>query len=154
MKATKKKRLYLIASIFSLCAVAIGLMIYAMGSDLNHYYSLEQIAAGQAPREQAGIRVGGMVAQGSLQREGESLNVSFRITDFRHAELPIHYSGILPDLFREGQGIIARGTLGNDGRFIATEILAKHDENYMPPEVKADMEKSGYQHQSQAGSKP
>lgn len=154
MKPVKKKRLYLVTGIFSVCAIAIGLMIYAMGSDLNHYYSLEQIAAGEAPKDQAGIRVGGMVAAGSLQREGETLNISFRITDFRHPELPIRYSGILPDLFREGQGVIARGTLGSNGEFRATEILAKHDENYMPPEVKADMEKSGYQHKSQQGSAP
>lgn len=141
MKPLRKKRLALIAGIFVLFAAAIGLMLYAMQSDLNHYYSLDQIAANAVPVEQRGIRVGGMVEAGSVKREGDSLNVQFRITDFKSPSLTLHYSGILPDLFREGQGVIARGTLGQDGIFRAEEILAKHDENYMPPEVAADLER-------------
>ena len=90
-----------------------------------------------------------MVEDKSLQREGDSLTVRFRITDYRHPPLTVHYTGMLPDLFREGQGVIARGTLLANGEFQANEILAKHDENYLPPEVKADMDKSGHQHQSQ-----
>lgn len=141
MKPNRKKRLTLIGVIFVVFALAVGLMLYAMQSDLNHYYSLDKVASGEVPVEQPGIRVGGMVEQQSLERKGDSLDVVFRITDFRSPPLTLHYSGILPDLFREGQGVIARGTLGKDGIFRAEEILAKHDENYMPPEVAADLEK-------------
>ena len=149
MTPARKKRLTLIGLIFASFAAAVALLLYAMQNDLNHYYSLEQIAAYAAPLEQPGIRVGGMVEDKSLQREGTSLTVRFRITDYRHPPLTVHYTGMLPDLFREGQGVIARGTLLANGDFQADEILAKHDENYLPPEVKADMDKSGHQHQSQ-----
>lgn len=149
MKPAKKKRLLLITIIFSIFSIAISLLIYALGADLNHYYSLDQIAKNEAPKDQRGIRVGGMVSANSFVREEGSLNVRFHITDFQNPELEVRYTGILPDLFREGQGIIARGTLSKEGYFQAEEVLAKHDENYMPPEVKADLERSGYQHQSQ-----
>ena len=149
MTPARKKRLTLIGLIFASFTAAVALLLYAMQTDLNHYYSLEQIAAHAAPQEQPGIRVGGMVEDKSLQREGTSLTVRFRITDYRHPPLTVHYTGMLPDLFREGQGVIARGTLRANGDFQANEILAKHDENYLPPEVKADMDKSGHQHQSQ-----
>ena len=148
MTPARKKRLTLIGLIFASFAAAVALLLYAMQNDLNRYYSLEQIAAHAAPQEQPGIRVGGMVEDKSLQREGDSLTVRFRITDYRHPPLTVHYTGMLPDLFREGQGVIARGTLRANGDFQADEILAKHDENYLPPEVKADMDKSGHQHQS------
>lgn len=144
MKPQRKKRLILISTVFLLFTCAVGLMLYAMQSDLNHYYSLDTVATGDVPVEQRGIRVGGMVEAGSLVREGESLSVSFRITDFKSPPLTLQYTGILPDLFREGQGVIARGTLGKDGIFRAEEILAKHDENYMPPEVAADLQKAGH----------
>lgn len=146
MKPAKKKRLTLITAIFVTAAAAIALLLYAMQENLNHYYSLEAVAKQEMPVEQDGIRVGGMVEKGSLQRQGESLNVTFRITDFTNPPLAVNYSGILPDLFREGQGIIATGKLGADGVFHASTILAKHDENYMPPEVAADMARSGYDH--------
>lgn len=149
MKPIKKQRLMIISAIFAIVCLAIALLIYALGSDLNHYYSLDQIAKNEAPQEQRGIRVGGMVSANSFEREDGSLNVRFRITDFQNPELEVRYTGILPDLFREGQGIIARGTLLKEGYFQADEVLAKHDENYMPPEVKADLERSGYKHQSQ-----
>ena len=122
MKPQRKKRLALISLIFVLFAAAVGLMLYAMQSDLNHYYSLDQIAAGQVPVEQRGIRVGGMVEAGSVKRSGESLDVAFSITDFKSPSLTLQYSGILPDLFREGQGVIARGTLGQDGVFSLKKI--------------------------------
>lgn len=146
MNPNRKKRLIRVSLIFGVTACAIGLLLYAMRGDLNHYYSLEQIDAGQAPIEQQGIRIGGMVSAGSLKRQGDSLTVNFTVTDFKHKPLPVSYTGILPELFREGQGVIARGTLGKDGVFQATEILAKHDEKYMPPELKADMQKSGFDH--------
>ena len=146
MKPAKKKRLTLILTIFIVAAAGIGLLLYAMQENLNHYYSLEALANNEMPIEQDGIRVGGMVQTGSLQREGDSLSVTFRITDFQNPPLTMHYTGILPDLFREGQGIIATGKLGADGEFQASSILAKHDENYMPPEVAEDMKRSGYDH--------
>lgn len=154
MNPNRKKRLIRIGSIFAAAAAAIGFLLYAMRGDLNHYYSLEQIDAGQAPVEQSGIRVGGMVQTGTLKRQGDSLTVQFAITDFKHKPLPVAYTGILPELFREGQGVIARGMLGKDGVFQAAEILAKHDENYMPPELKADMEKSGFDHSKLQQGKP
>lgn len=152
MTPAKKKRLKLISIIFSVAIIAIALLLYAMRENLNHYYSLDALAKQQMPVGQDGIRVGGMVESGSLQRQGDTLSVTFRITDFSNPPLTMHYTGILPDLFREGQGVIAKGRLDADGSFYASEILAKHDENYMPPEVAADMKRSGYDHQQ--GSKP
>ena len=149
MTPARTKRLTLISLIFAAFAAAVALLLYAMQHDLNHYYSLQSVAEKAVPLEQPGIRVGGMVEEHSLTREGDSLTVRFRITDFQHPSLAVTYTGILPALFREKQGVIARGTLGADGVFRADEILAKHDENYMPPEVQADMQRSGYQHQSQ-----
>lgn len=148
MKPSRKKRLIRVGLIFGVTACAIVLLLYAMRGDLNHYYSLAQISEKEAPVEQMGIRVGGMVQVGTLQRQGDSLTVHFAITDFKHPPLNITYTGILPELFREGQGVIARGILHQNGEFQATEILAKHDENYMPPELKADLEKSGFNHSS------
>lgn len=148
MKPAKKKRLGSICLIFFAFAGAVGLMLYAMQNDLNHYYSLASIAENAVPVNQPGIRIGGMVAEHSFHRQGNSMTVHFQVTDFQHPPLKVIYTGILPDLFREKQGVIARGKLGADGIFYADEILAKHDENYMPPELKADMEKSGYQHKS------
>lgn len=149
MTPARTKRLTLISLIFAAFAAAVALLLYAMQNDLNHYYSLQSVAEKTVPLDQPGIRVGGMVEDKSLQREGASLTVRFRITDYRHPPLTVHYTGMLPDLFREGQGVIARGTLLANGDFQAAEILAKHDENYLPPEVKADMDKSGHPHQSQ-----
>lgn len=131
----RRRRLLIIGLIFATFALATALLLFAMNQDLNHYYSLEQVAAGQAPRHQRGIRVGGMVARDSFRRAGESLTVSFAITDFRNPPLTVHYTGILPDLFREGQGVIVKGQLTEDG-FQGEEVLAKHDENYQPPELK------------------
>ncbi len=91
------------------------------------------------------IRVGGMVAEGSVQRADDSLEVRFMLTDFE-ASVPVVYEGILPDLFDEGQGAVASGKLGEDGVLVASEVLAKHDENYMPPEVLEALEQSGYDH--------
>lgn len=147
MKPVRKQRLKLISLIFFGFATAVGLLLYAMQSEMNHYYSLETIHAKQVPVEQKGIRVGGMVEKGSLQRQGESLSVQFKITDFKHPSLTVHYTGILPDLFKENQGVIARGYLGSDGQFYAEQILAKHDENYMPPELQNDLKNSPHNYQ-------
>ncbi|MFC2304469.1 MAG: cytochrome c maturation protein CcmE, partial [Cardiobacterium hominis] len=110
MTPARKKRLTLISLIFATFAAAVALLLYAMQNDLNHYYSLQSVAEKAVPLEQPGIRVGGMVEERSLVREGDSLTVRFRITDFQHPSLTVTYTGILPDLFREKQGVIARGT--------------------------------------------
>lgn len=152
MTPARKKRLKTIGLIFFAFASAVGLTVYALQSDLNHYYSLEQVAAQQAPLEQAGIRIGGMVEKGSLRRLSDGLAVEFKITDFRSPSVTVHYQGILPDLFREGQGIIATGILTSATTFKADVILAKHDETYMPKELVEDLERAGYQHSSQKSS--
>lgn len=138
----RQKRFIKIGLIFLGFAIAISLLLFAMRNELNHYYSLGDIAQKTVPIEQKGIRVGGMVEEGSIQRMGDTLTVHFKITDFQNPPLSIEYTGILPDLFREKQGVIARGTLKENGVFLAEEILAKHDENYMPPELKKDLEKT------------
>lgn len=138
----RQKRFIKIGLIFLGFAIAVSLLLFAMRNELNHYYSLGDIAQKTVPIEQKGIRVGGMVEEGSIQRIGDTLTVHFKITDFQNPSLSIEYTGILPDLFREKQGVIARGILKENGVFIAEEILAKHDENYMPPELKKDLEKT------------
>lgn len=143
MTPAQKKRLLLVVTIIVVAASALGLLFYAMRQNLNHYYTLSEIAANQAPLEQDGIRVGGIVEPGSLRRSNENLEVIFRIGDYNDHTLTILYRGILPDLFRAGQGVIARGRLDEKGIFHAREILAKHDATYMPPEVRADIESNG-----------
>jgi cytochrome c-type biogenesis protein CcmE len=113
--------------------------LQAFEENLLYYYSPSQVAAGEAPTARA-FRVGGLVTDGSVKRESGSMEVRFDVSDYAHT-VTISYSGILPDLFREGQGIIARGRLGTDGTFVAEEVLAKHDENYMPPEVADSLHK-------------
>jgi len=121
---------------------AIGLVLYALSSNINLFFSPTDIADGKAPQEQR-IRAGGMVLDGSVKRDSESLKVEFVLTDYAH-NVTVNYEGILPDLFREGQGIVATGKLNESNVFIASEVLAKHDENYMPPEVAEALEKSGH----------
>ena len=119
-------------------AAAAGLVIAAMGENMLYFYSPSQIRAGEAPSG-PDIRVGGLVVEGSVRR-GDGLEVSFTLTDGAEA-VDVSYAGILPDLFREGQGIVASGVLeAGGGRLRAEEVLAKHDENYMPPEVAEAME--------------
>lgn len=138
MHSVRKKRLLVILTILMLLGAAIGLVMYALQQNINLFYSPSQIAAGEAPYN-TNIRAGGMVVEGSVIRHSETLAVSFDVTDFQH-QMRIEYSGILPDLFREGQGIVAQGRLNSDGVLIATQVLAKHDENYMPPEVTEALE--------------
>jgi cytochrome c-type biogenesis protein CcmE len=103
------------------------------------YYDPSQVVAGKAPVAKR-FRIGGMVVKGSVARNTGDLTVRFTLTDYAH-EVPVEYTGVLPDLFREGQGIIAHGTMGPDGAFVADEVLAKHDEKYMPPEVAASLKR-------------
>ena len=118
-------------------AAATGLVIAAMGENMLYFYSPSQIRAGEAPSGPS-IRVGGLVVDGSVQR-GQGLEISFSLTDGAET-VDVSYAGILPDLFREGQGIVASGVLESGTRLRAEEVLAKHDENYMPPEVAEAME--------------
>ena len=129
----RQKRMVTVVAILAGVGVATTFALKAFNQNLLYYYSPTQISAGEAPTART-FRVGGLVQNNSVKREAGSLEVRFVLTDFQK-EVPVSYTGILPDLFREGQGIIARGKLDN-GQFVAEEVLAKHDENYMPPEVK------------------
>lgn len=140
MHPIRKKRLTIVLFLVAGIAVAVGLTTYALRQNINLFYDPTQISAGEAPVD-VRIRAGGMVEEGSVARDPKSLKVSFRVTDFT-ASVPVEYVGILPDLFAEGQGVVAMGRLNGDGRFVADQVLAKHDENYMPPEVAAALEKS------------
>ncbi len=128
-----KKRLGIVLLIVIGVSTTVALAITAFRQNMLYFFSPSQVVAGEAPLDRV-IRVGGMVSEGSVQRSEDSLAVQFSVTDFEHT-IVVRYTGILPDLFREGQGIVAIGTMQPDGTFSADEVLAKHDENYMPPEV-------------------
>ncbi|MDR9439661.1 MAG: cytochrome c maturation protein CcmE [Halomonas sp.] len=142
MRAKRKQKLFVILGLVSLAAIAVGLTLYALRSNINLFFSPVQIAAGDAPVERQ-IRAGGMVKAGSVDRDKDSLEVSFTVTDYVD-DLEVRYSGILPDLFREGQGVVVVGELQHDGWLLADQVLARHDENYMPPEVAQALEEAGY----------
>ncbi len=126
-------RIYYIIFILISLAVIFTLFIKTFNENLLFYRSPSQINAGEFPENYI-FRIGGVVEDGSLDKSKESMNVKFSITDYEKS-INISYNGILPDLFREGQGVVIRGKLGSDGIFYAEEVLAKHDETYMPPEV-------------------
>lgn len=151
MNPQRKKRLFLILGLLAGVAVAVGFALSALQQNINLFYTPTQIANGEAPLDTR-IRAGGMVEKGSVQRSSDSLDVRFVVTDFNKS-VPITYRGILPDLFREGQGIVALGKLNGDGVVVADEVLAKHDEKYMPPEVTKALKESG-QAASGEGAKP
>ena len=132
MKTRHKRLLLILAGLAVLGAVA-ALVLNAFQSNLVFFFSPTQVAAGEAPQGKA-FRIGGMVKEGSVQRETDGVTVRFVVTDTEQ-EMPVRYKGILPDLFREGKGAVAQGKFGDDGIFVASEVLAKHDENYMPPEA-------------------
>ena len=113
--------------------ISAALALRAFQENLLFFFSPTQVAAGEAPNERV-FRLGGMVVKDSIEREPGSLTLSLVVTDYAHS-MPVHYTGVLPDLFGEDQGVVARGKLDDQGGFVAEEILAKHDENYMPPEV-------------------
>jgi cytochrome c-type biogenesis protein CcmE len=138
MLVKRKKNLYFICFVFILALAIAALMIYALNQNMNLFYTPSQILNNEAPLN-ARIRVGGMVEKNSLVR-GDDLSVSFIVTDLEK-KIKIQYKGILPDLFREGQGVVALGKLTNNTNFVADQILAKHDENYMPPEVSDSLKK-------------
>lgn len=142
MRAKRKQKLFVILGLVTLAAIAVGLTLYALRSNINLFFSPVQIAEGQAPLERQ-IRAGGMVKEGTVARNPESLAVAFTVTDYVE-DLEVRYSGILPDLFREGQGVVVVGELQPEGWLRADQVLAKHDENYMPPEVAQALEEAGY----------
>ena len=133
----RRKRLWSVALMVCGVAAATAFALQAFQKNLLYFYNPSQVRSGEAPAR-AVFRVGGMVEKGSVRRASGSLEVRFTLTDFAE-RVVVSYTGVLPDLFREGQGIIARGRLGPDGTFVAEEVLAKHDENYMPPEVKESL---------------
>lgn len=141
MNPKRKKKLVLLSSMVVAVSVAVGLVLFALSENINLFYTPTQIAEGEAPVGQR-IRAGGMVVEGSIKRAPDSLDVQFTVTDYSE-EVVVKYSGILPDLFREGQGIVTMGAMNAEGQFEASEVLAKHDENYMPPEVEAALKASG-----------
>ncbi len=146
MKSHRRNRMLIIVFIVCAAAGATTFTLFALNENINLFYSPEQIVQGEAPVGKT-IRAGGMVQDGSVIRAEEGLGVSFVVSDLKSAQVTIEFEGILPDMFREGQGIIALGQLTDNGVFVAEEVLAKHDENYMPPEV-ADALKN--EHQSSA----
>ena len=129
----RRKRMITVAVLLVGMSITAILLISAFQQNLLYFYTPTQIANGEASIDK-GIRIGGLVKEGSLKRTDGTLDISFLVTD-KVNDIPVEYSGILPDLFREGQGIVARGKMNGNGVFIAEEILAKHDENYMPPEA-------------------
>ena len=134
----RHKRLLLILVALAVLGVAAALVLNAFRSNLVFFYTPTQIANGEAPKNRA-FRIGGLVKAGSLTRDG--ITAHFIVTDTVR-EFPVQYTGILPDLFREGRGVVAQGKLGDNNTFIASEVLAKHDENYMPPEAKNAVEQA------------
>jgi cytochrome c-type biogenesis protein CcmE len=133
MHPIRRQRLFMVIFIVVVASVAVGLLSYALRENINLFYAPSDIVSGQAPVD-VHIRAGGMVVDGSLERADDSLFARFLITD-GEANVEVHYTGILPDLFAEGEAAVATGELAENGVFMASEVLAKHDENYTPPEV-------------------
>ncbi len=133
----RRKRLFVVLGILGGVAASVSLAVMASRENIMFYYDPTQVVSGKAPASKR-FRIGGMVVKGSVARKPGDLEVRFVLTDFAH-QVPVEYTGVLPDLFREGQGIIAHGTMNSSGAFVADEVLAKHDEKYMPPEVAASL---------------
>ena len=147
MTPARKKRLALIGLMLAGIAVGLTFALKALDENIMFFFTPSEVAEGMAPKNKL-FRMGGMVVDGSVSRPGDGLTAQFDLSDNEH-QVTVRYTGILPDLFREGQGIIANGEIGDDGVFIAQEVLAKHDENYMPPEIAEAMKKT---HESATGS--
>lgn len=145
----RRRRMMLVGLIVLGVGAAVAFALSAFQKNLLYFYSPSQVVAGEAPSDRV-FRVGGMVPEGTFKREPGSLEAHFELTDYKH-QVKVSYTGVLPDLFREGQGVVARGRLGVDGVFVAQEVLAKHDENYMPPDVAATLKK---QHEAAVSKQP
>lgn len=139
MNPTRKRRLIIVLLVVAAAVVAVGLTVFALQQNMNYLFTPSQVQTGEA-RSYKTFRLGGMVKAGSIQRSSDSLKVTFTVVD-AGGSMPVEYTGILPDLFRDNQSVIATGHMDN-ARFIATEVLAKHDETYMPKELKDAMAKA------------
>ena len=139
MKSRHKKLMVIVLGLAGL-GIAAALVLNAFQSNLVFFFSPTQVAKGEAPTDRA-FRIGGLVEDGSVKREADGLTVRFVVTDTAKS-MPVLYKGILPDLFKEGKGVVAEGKLGADGLFTASQVLAKHDENYMPPEAAHALEQA------------
>ena len=153
MKA-RHKRFMWIAIGLAIIATAVTLVLGALKDNLSLFITPSEVAAGKLPRDR-NFRLGGMVTEGSLKRNADGLTVVFTVTDMVKS-IPVRYTGILPDLFKEGKGVVAQGRIGDDGEFRASEVLAKHDENYMPPEAAEALKRAGKPIEGKifAGQKP
>lgn len=140
MNPVRKRKMLLLLFILSVLMIVTGLILYALRQNISLFYTPSQVIEGQAPHQRT-IRLGGMVVKGSIVRGAKDLSVQFKLTDYKQT-VTVNYRGILPDLFREEQGIVALGQLKNNQQFMASEVLAKHDANYMPPEVKDALAKT------------
>jgi cytochrome c-type biogenesis protein CcmE len=141
LKNRTRRGLWIAAGLAGL-GVAAALVLNAFQSNLVFFLTPSQVASNEAPRDR-NFRIGGLVEAGSVARDKDGLTVRFRVTDTAKT-IPVVYTGILPDLFREGKGVVAQGRIGSDGVFKASEVLAKHDENYMPPEAAEALKKAGH----------
>lgn len=137
----RQRRMMLVALIVLGVGTAVAFALTAFQENLLYFYSPSDVSEGKAPTDKT-FRLGGMVPEGSFMRRPGSMEATFVVTDYAHS-VTVKYSGVLPDLFREGQGVVARGRLGPDGVFLAEDVLAKHDENYMPPDVADALRKQG-----------
>jgi len=142
-KSRKRQRMYIIMAALLAVGAAAALALTAFEDSVVFFFSPTEIAEKSPIDPDQRLRVGGLVEEGSLKKLGGGETVTFTVTDMANS-VTISYTGILPDLFREGQGVVAEGHMGSEGQFIASEVLAKHDENYMPPEVADSLKKSGY----------
>lgn len=146
----RQKRLAFIVGGITAVGMAAGLVLYALKDNVSLYFTPTQVYHKEAPQGR-NFRIGGLVKEGSVRRESDGLTVHFEVTDTAQS-MAVVYKGILPDLFKEGKGVVAQGKLGSDNVFHADEVLAKHDENYMPPEAKDALEKAQKNKNMQAAS--
>ncbi len=149
MTPTRRKRLYLVLGILAGVAIAATLALQAFRQNVMFFFDPSQVVAGEVKTGER-FRLGGMVEKGSFRREEGKLQAHFIVTDLKGHRVPVIYDAVLPDLFKEGAGVVTHGRLGTDGVFVADEVLAKHDENYMPPEVGKALKKG--ESRAEAGS--
>jgi len=139
MKPRHKRFVYIAVALAGV-GLAVGLVLYALRGNVNLYFTPTQVFDNKVPKDRS-FRIGGLVEAGSVKREGDGLTTNFVITDM-YKEIPVVYKGILPDLFKEGKGVVAEGKMGAGGVMVAEQVLAKHDENYMPPEAADALKKA------------
>jgi cytochrome c-type biogenesis protein CcmE len=154
MLTLRAKRFVWVAVGVATIAVAVALVLRAFNSNMVFFFTPTEVSQNKAPKDRT-FRIGGLVTEGSVQRKPDGLTVAFLVTDTMQS-IPVRYTGILPDLFKEGKGVVAQGKIGGDGVFTASEVLAKHDENYMPPEAAEALKRAGHPIEGKvfAGQKP